>query len=283
MKAPRFIRRLVELAPSPQPPLIRLRHPLLLMHGFGAMANLVQCGVLHEEAIYLRARGVLAYAPHVNPYDTVQTRAEAWADRLEGILQETGATKVNLIGFSSAGLDARFLAETLGYATHIASVITVACPHRGSPLAAWVLDQPAWLRRPTIAVMNGMGASAYEAIPPQAEAGLRELTPKAVTRRFDPARPLPDSIYSASVSSRAGKGAPVAIQYVPLMVTNQLLHHLAGVNDGIVPTSSMAWGEHLATVDADHATLVGMKLVPGGYDSKRFYASLASHLAARGL
>ncbi|MEM6784203.1 MAG: lipase [Bacteroidota bacterium] len=277
------MRRLLELAPSPQPPLIKLRHPLMLMHGFGAMANLVQCGVLHEEAMYLRARGVLAYAPHVNPYDTVQSRAEAWADRLEGILVETNAPKVNLIGFSSAGLDARYLAESLGYASRITSLITVACPHRGSPLAAWVLAQPGWLRRPALGVMNGMGASAYEVVPPHAEAGLRDLTPQVVARRFDPSRHLSDSIYCASVSSRAGKGAPAAIQYVPLIVTNQLLYRLAGVNDGIVPTTSMQWGEHLGTVDADHAALVGMKLVPGGHDSKRFYASLASHLAARGL
>ncbi|MEM8560418.1 MAG: lipase [Bacteroidota bacterium] len=280
---PRPLRRLVELAPSPQPPLLRLRHPLLLMHGFGAMANLFQCGVLHDEAMHLRGRGVLAYAPHVNPYDTITVRAEAWAARLEDILRETGAAKVNVITFSSAGLDARVMAEDFGLADRMASVVTVSCPHRGSALPAFVLNSPGWLRRPALAVMHTMGASAYESVPPQVQAGLGELTPEAVLRRFDPERPLPSPIYCASVSSRAGKGAPVAIQYVPLMVPNQILYRLAGVNDGIVPTASMAWGDHLGTISADHAALVGMKLMPGGIDAKAFYRSLVEHLAARGL
>ncbi|MEL6612702.1 MAG: lipase [Bacteroidota bacterium] len=253
------------------------------MHGFGAMANVVQCGVLHNEAMYLRGRGVLAYAPHVNPYDTIQTRAEAWADRFKLIFRETGADRLNLIAFSSAGLDARFLVDSLGYASRVASVITVACPHRGSPLAEWVLAQPRWLKTPAIAIMSSMGAAAYEHAPPSTVDGLRELAPQSVLRRFDPLQTLPDPIYCASVSSRAGIGAPVAIQYVPLMVTNRLLYQLGGINDGIVPTASMVWGHHLGTVDADHAALVGMKLVPGGLDSRTFYRSLVAHLAARGL
>ena len=123
-RAEAVARRAVELAPMPQPPLRPTRHPVVLLHGFGALANVLQNGVLHAEAMHLRARGVWAYAPHVNPYDTVAVRAEAWADRLERVLDETGAQKLNLVGFSTGGLDARLLARDPAWGDKIASLVT---------------------------------------------------------------------------------------------------------------------------------------------------------------
>ena len=95
-RAEAVARRAVELEPMPQPPLCPTRYPVVLLHGFGALANLMQGGVLHAEAMHLRGRGVWAYAPHVNPYDTVEVRAEAWAERLTRVLAETGADEARL-------------------------------------------------------------------------------------------------------------------------------------------------------------------------------------------
>lgn len=280
-RAEAVARRAVELEPMPQPPLRPTRHPVVLMHGFGALANLMQGGVLHEEAMHLRARGVQAYAPHVNPYDTIAVRAEAWADRLGRVLDETGAERVNLIGFSSGGLDARHLARDLGWTDRIASLVTVSTPHRGSPLTTFVLDRPDRLRAWAVGVMDFMGRAAYESAPPHVEDALAELAPEAVAARFPEDETIPGA-WCASFASRAGKGTG-APMYPPLVVPNRILYGLAGDNDGIVPTASMGWGERLGTIEADHARQVGLRLTPAAFASREFYEGICERLRGKGL
>lgn len=281
-RAEALARRAVELEPMPQPPLRPTRHPVVLMHGFGALANLSRGGVLNAEAVHLRVRGVAAYAPHVNPYDTVRVRAEAWADRLRRVLDETGAERLNLVAFSSGGLDARHLAAEMGWADRIASLVTVSTPHRGSPLASYVLGQPDRLRTWAVGLMDFVGRAAYVGAAPRTEVALAELAPEAVAERFDPEETVPGA-WCASFAGRAGKGTGVPVS-PPLVVPNRVLHGLAGVNDGIVPTASAWWGERLGTVDADHARQVGLRLPPaGGFDSRDFFAGVCDRLRERGL
>ena len=266
----------------PQPAWRPTRYPVVLMHGFGALANLMQGGVLHAEAMHLRGHGVAAYAPHVNPYDTVGVRARAWADRLAAVLAETGAERVNLVGFSSGGLDARLLARDPAWAGRIASLATVSTPHRGTPLADYVLGRPDRLRALAVGVMDAVGRAAYELAPPRTEAALAELAPAAVADRFPADETIPDA-WCASYASQAGKGTETAM-YPPLVVPNRILYALAGLNDGIVPTASMGWGEPLGTLDADHARQIGLWLTPSArFDSRAFYLGHCDRLRDQGL
>ncbi|MGB3543410.1 esterase/lipase family protein [Rubrivirga sp.] len=281
-RAEAVARLAVELEPMPQPPLRPTRYPVVFMHGLGALANLMQGGVLHAEAMHLRGRGVQAYAPHVNPYDSVTVRAATWAERLEVVFEETGAEMVNLVGFSSGGLDARLLAREAEWTARIASLVTVSTPHRGSDLASYVLDRPERLRSWAMGIMEFVGRAAYEEALPHPDDALEELTPDAVTARFPPDELIPDA-WCASYDSAAGKDTEVPI-YAPLIVPNRILYGLAGVNDGIVPTSSMVWGEHLGTLEADHAKQIGLRLAPTtGYDSYAFFEAHAERLRDRGL
>lgn len=281
-RAEAVARRAVELEPMPQPPLRPTRYPVVLMHGFGALANLMQGGVLHAEAMHLRGRGVAAYAPHVNPYDTIAVRAEAWGDRLRRVVEETGAGRVNLVGFSSGGLDARHLARDPAWAGRIASLVTVSTPHRGTALADYVLSRPDRMRAWAVGFMDFMGRAAYESAPPHTEAALAELDTEAVTDRFPPEETIPEA-WCASFVGRAGKGTAVPM-YPPLVIPNRILYDLVGLNDGIVPTASGRWGECLGTLDADHARQIGLRVTPSAtYDSFAFFEALCDRLRERGL
>jgi len=96
----------------------------------------------------LRAAGV---TPHVEPVRThptasIRTRARLL---LDAIAETAGSSDepIHLVGHSTGGVDARLLAGaavSLGdgvdhepYARRIRSVVTVASPHRGAPLAAF--------------------------------------------------------------------------------------------------------------------------------------------------
>ena len=84
----------------------------------------------------------------------------------------TDASAFALVGHSMGGLDARYLITHLDPDRRVKSLLTVATPHRGSPMARWFLKArgpiPAWIQ-------------AYR------QAGLGELTPEARA-----AMPIPD-------------------------------------------------------------------------------------------
>ena len=259
-----------------------MRHPVVLMHGFGAIANLLQGGVLHREAMYLRARGILAYAPHVNPYNPIAERTATWAERLERVFDETGADRVNLVGFSSGGLDARHLASDPEWAGRLASIVTVSTPHRGSPLADFIHAHPRAVLGPLNAVMDWMGRAAYEHAAPDVMRSLGELTTAYMTGTFDPAHPEPEGIFCASVTGRAGHGAAAPI-FPPLYPLHRIVLAAGGVNDGFVPVESgRAFGQFWGCIEADHAAQIGLRLRGGRFDARLFYLSLCARLAALG-
>ncbi len=250
------------------------------MHGFGALAGLTG-GIFHREALFVRARGVAAFAPAVSPYGTLDERVDGWNAHFQRVLAETGAERVNVLAFSSGGLDARLLARRPAWAGRIASLVTLSTPHRGSPLAAWALGRPDRLTRTVLAAMQTAGHAAWPA-PPRVADALAELTPDTVAARF-PSDETVDGAWCASYVSRAGIGTR-APMHPALQLPHRVLHRLAGANDGIVPTASMAWGEPLGTVEADHARQVGIVVTPSRlYRSTAFVAAHAEHLRARGL
>lgn len=263
----------------PQPPLRPTRYPVVLLHGFGALAALLPGGMLHAQALHLRAHGVAAYAPNVNPYDTVPVRAAVWAERLEVIRRETGAEKLNLIAFSTGGLDARHLATALGWADRLAAIVTVSTPHRGTPLAQFLLDHPRAVGRWAIGAMDRVGRRAFADAPPRAAEAVRTFTPAA--RAADPCAPIP-GVYCASYAAAAGRGARVPIH--PLLLPHhRIIYADAGPNDGFVPVESAWWGERLGILPADHGQLVGIELLPSkAFAAPDFYLSVAEHLRVRG-
>lgn len=274
--------RLPQLTAFPQPALLKTRYPVVLMHGFGSLASIRRGGHMHEEAMHLRGHGIVAYAPNVAPYNTVSIRTPMWKKRLDVILEETKAEKLNLIAQSMGGLDARYLISRIGMAENVASLVTVSTPHHGTAIADFVLNQPQILREWVAAAANWMGTRTL----PEAEAdfltSVIELTHKAVCGDFNPKTPDDPSVRYWSYAGRAGKGTDVAMNPF-LRILNGILYEREGVNDGFVSVESAKWGTFLGTIDADHAAEVGLQLVPGGaFKSHDFYTDIVRMLGREG-
>lgn len=112
----------------------RTQYPIVLAHGLGGFDTLF--GVLDywfgiEDA--LEDGGARVYVTQVSPLNTPQARGEQLIDQIETILAITGKAKVNLIGHSQGGLDARYVAAVRP--DLVASVTTVGSPHKGADLA----------------------------------------------------------------------------------------------------------------------------------------------------
>ena len=275
-------RRLVGLEPFPQPPLIRTRHPVVLMHGFGLMGSLGKAGYLHDEAMDLRRHGVLAYAPNVAAYNTVSVRAAMWQDRLAHISKETGAERLNLIAHSMGGLDARYMISVMGLHEVIATLVTVATPHRGTVVADILLNQPERLRQWIVDLANWVGANALDDASADMLQALTELTPTHVCETFNPTAPDHPAVRYWSYAGRSGKGTNRPIHPF-LKLSNAWIYQREGLNDGLVSVESAQWTHFLGTLDADHTQQVGVQGFPGNkFDSKAFYRSVVEMLAQEG-
>jgi len=275
------IKRIAGLEPFPQPAFMKTRHPVVLMHGFGLLAFLARGGHLHEEAMHLRLHGLAAFAPNVTPYHVIPQRAAMWKERIEVILGQTGAEKVNLIAHSMGGLDARYLIAKLDMADRVASLTTISTPHRGSSLALMALKQPERLRELVRNAANWVGENVME-VEADFHAAVESLTPRAVTNDFNRDVQDVDGVYYASWAGSAGKGALNSINPV-FRPFNAWLYSREGINDGIVSVASATWGEFRGEMEADHLQQVGIDVLAGSsFSSKEFMIMLAADLAERG-
>ena len=246
------IQRLLGLEPFPQPPIIRLQYPVVLMHGFGMIAALRRNGHLHDQAMFLRERGVIAYAPNVPPYNPVPVRASIWQQRIEHVLEETGTEKVNLIAHSMGGLDARYLISSLGFGDRVASLISIASPHHGSSIASFLLEQPDKLREWLSEVANWMGTRIMQDVEADFLKTVTILTPEYICNEFNPSIPDHPGVRYWSYSARAGKGTDIGISPF-LRPLNYILYNREGHNDGFVSVESAKWGDYCGILEADHA------------------------------
>ena len=268
------IKRIAGLEPFPQPPFHRSRHPIVLMHGFGLLAFLARGGHLHEEAMHLRLHGLAAFAPNITPYHIIPQRAAMWKERIEVILAQTGAEKVNLIAHSMGCLDARYLISRMDMAPRVASLTTISTPHRGSSLALMALKQPERIRELVRSAANWVGENVME-VEADFSAAIESLTPDAVRDTFNTNVPDVEGVWYASWAGSAGK--PVFRPF------NSWLYSREGVNDGIVSVASSQWGDFQGEIEADHLQQIGIEVLAGSsFSSKAFVLALAEDLAQRG-
>ncbi|MFT5144171.1 MAG: triacylglycerol lipase [Rhodothermales bacterium] len=275
-------RRLAGRVVFPQPAVISLQNPVVMMHGFGLLASLRGGGHMHAEAMHLRQRGVLAYAPNVSPYHTIPFRAAAWAEIVGQILEETGANKVNLIAHSMGGLDARYLISRLGFHDRVACLVTVASPHRGSALANIVLESPERMQGWMTDAAKWVSDATMAGTPSDFHRAVSDLAPEYVIGTFNPEVPDHPDVRYWSYAAHAGRGTAVSIN--PLLAPlNLMLFPRQGPNDGFVAASSAVWGECLGTLEADHAQQIGIgRSIGSKFDSFGFFADVSRMMAANG-
>lgn len=276
------LQRLTGLKPFPQPTIIATQQPVILMHGFGIGASFRRDGHLHEEAMHLRSRGVRAAAPNVSPYNTVTARCEMWEDRLKHLLDEMNTDSLSIIAHSMGGLDARYLISKKGWHDVVDVLVTVATPHRGSPIASLTLDQPTSVREWLVDVADWVGRHVLEDGGANIQQALEELTPDYVQSVFNEEIPNHPDVTYWSYGCQAGEGTEIPIDPI-FRYLNKYLYEREGENDGIVSVNSARWGTYLGTVNADHARQVGIQSrLAAPFDSNAFYASIAERLADHG-
>jgi triacylglycerol lipase len=113
---------------------ITTKYPILLAHGLlGFKKVLGAVDYWNGIPATLRDHGLVVHVTQVSKLDATQVRGEQLAEQIRDFLKRSGAEKVNIIGHSHGGLDARYVAGT--YPEMVASVTSVGTPHQGALLA----------------------------------------------------------------------------------------------------------------------------------------------------
>lgn len=248
------------------------RHPIVFCHGMLAMTMLRM--QMPEDTNYffhlhpfLRERGIEALYPNVEPTGGVVDRAE----QLRDLIRHWTLEPINIIAHSMGGLDARYLISRLGMAERVASLTTIATPHRGTAVADWFCLNFRQ-RVPLLLTLEafGINVDGFRDCRTDACRSFNEGTPDAPGVRY--------FSYTASVPS--SRVSPL------LRRAWNILTPLEGANDGLVSVQSARWGEVLGNLSVDHfaQTPDGLFVRPGEtFDAVNFYAHLIEELAHRGL
>ncbi len=296
-------------APAPE---LGAPYPVVFLHGMGGFGRLElgPVGMTYFKGVAeaLAADGEDAHFTLASPYDASEVRAQQLEAQITAILAETGRAKVNLVGHSQGGLDARILASPAGRAlgARIASVTTIATPHRGSKVADLALGLVKGVPASVVddvtgALLGTLQKSAYEL---QTEAHLRaqlaqlsETEAVAFNARYVDDSRVTYMSYAGRTNLRTGIGAcdggelpnnPLDVDAAQPLLYPAAVYLEQGrfiANDGLVTVASAKWGRFQGCVAADHMKEVGHVSVgstPLGFDQVAFARSVVARIRAQG-
>lgn len=291
-------------------------YPIVLAHGFFGFedfAGIDFIGYYFGVVDHLDAAGEsLVFTPAVDPFNNSTRRGQQLEEAIEAILAETGHAKVNIIGHSQGGLDARYVASVRP--DLVASVTTVATPHGGTPLIDFViraaedtalrdlLDDLVRLIGGPLWDEAGEETSLFEAMRQLATSGADD---------FDERYPDSAEVAYYSIGGRSGSSFALracrpdggnGVSFLerwnttvdpidPLLAFSEALFDGTifepEPNDGLVRVSSSKHGRFLGCIPADHLDQVGHLLgdEPGlfnRWDHRDFYEDLIEWLRVEG-
>jgi len=271
-----------ELNEFPEPEVVELEYPVLLCHGYGAIASLVKPSPLYDVALLLRSHNVLTYAPNIVPYAKIETRAQSWVQRIEELTERAPGGKVNIIAHSMGGLDMRYALSQYDIADHVASFTTISTPHRGTSLAELTLKTPEAIRDKLADFLDWMGDRIYPHTKSDSVGSAAQLTREYIVENFNPKITDVSNIPYYSYTSAVGKGTDEPIRVIA-RYQNKHIFENEGPNDGMVSVESAKWGEHIETSRLSHLEQMNMRIKD---DRKplfqRFWLDVVKMLAKKG-
>ena len=266
----------------------KTKYPILLVHGAGFrdLKIPVYWGRIPN---VLMSHGASVYFGGQDCWASTETNAHALCERIDAILSETGAEKINIIAHSKGGLEARMAASSLGYGGKIASVTAVGTPHRGSKTFTKVLRAPrAFFSIAAFAVNNWIRLVGDKK--PDFQRVCEEFSVSHM-ERFNAENPDAQGVYYQSVAGVMKH----PFSDINLSTACFVLNRIEGPNDGLVSVESARWGErcillygntrrgisHLDEIDMRRMAL-SHRTGEGVRDITDFYVELVHDLKNRG-
>lgn len=215
--------------------LSKLRYPILLVHGMGFRdyKHICYWGRIPKT---LEQMGCRVFFGNQDSNADIETNGHHLAQRINKIIEETGAEKVNIIAHSKGGLDSRYAISIFGAGDKVASLTTISTPHHGSKTVDKLIKLPkflikfgcfcadCWFR-----ILGDKNPNTYNSI--------NSFTTTAASR-FNEKVIDYEGIYYQSYAFVMKKPSSDAFMWL----TNIVVNKIEGENDGLLAPDSVKWG-----------------------------------------
>jgi triacylglycerol lipase len=233
---------------------------------------------------FLKQHGCDVYTANQEAFISIPDNAIKLKYRILDILETSKKDKINIIGHSKGGLEARYMVSRLGMDDQVSSITTLGTPHRGTHLADIILGRLPIPKIATARLVNIYARLMGDDRPDSLRAVV-QVTTDGMSKFNEEVQDV-DGVYYQSYASHVNKDYP-----------NVLWKTLAGIikpyeakNDGMVGIESSKWGNYrglMHTSDApsvNHADMVGLTQFFGNpkFDSKRYLAKIIHELKGMG-
>lgn len=263
--------------------------PIVLMHGMAGFEAIGPAEYFYGVADALRDDGYEVFVTVVDPFQAVDVRAAQAKEQIEAFMADSGAERVHLVGHSQGGLDARYLVASLGLGDRVATVTTVATPHRGIELIDVSTGLLPGDSAAALAALSSAFLGTATGTNADLEAQLAGISHQYCHDVFNPENPDDPRVRYFSVTGVTQPWWAVDLFSTdvvdPLLLSAYWLNvALEGENDGLVPLESAKWGEFLGAIPADHLDEMGWfpEVPQPAFDHLSFYRKLGAYLNADG-
>ncbi len=211
-----------------------LKFPILMIHGMGFRdTKLINYwGRIPAE---LEKIGCKIYYGYQDSNASVESNALHIAKRIEEIISQTGAEKVNIIAHSKGGLDSRYAVSTLGMSKNVASITTMSTPHNGSKTMDIIFKFPKFLIRAGcfladcwFRILGDKKPETYKAI---------SAFTTTAAQKFNEDNPDINGVYYQSYAFVMKNPLSDIFMAIPNLVVTAI----EGENDGLLTPSAVKW------------------------------------------
>lgn len=213
-----------------------LKYPLILAHGIAAKDSKFFWGRIYDT---FKDAGIKVYWGNTDSWSSIEINANYLKETIDRVLEEEKTEKVNIIAHSKGGIDSRYLISSLGYASKVASLVTISTPHRGSPIADYIFR----IKPVRTFISKNITKSLFKIYGdknPDAYSLAKQLTTKYMSI-FNTNNPNQDSVYYCSYHSYIKNRYHYL--YLSYFHSQKYIKKLEGENDGLVSIASAKWGE----------------------------------------
>lgn len=261
------------------------KYPIFMVHGMGFRDGKRLCYWGRIPKI-LKQNGARVFFGDQDSNGSVENNAAQLRRRLDEILSETGAEKVNIIAHSKGGLEARYLISTMGCGDRIATLTTLSTPHNGSLTVDKLLKFPApavrfgckavdvWFK-----IIGDKNPDTYSAV---------NLFKTSSAEKFNMENPDDPQVYYQSYGFVMNGFFSDITMCIPWLA----VYAVEGENDGLLAPRAVEWTNfkgvyrgcgrrgisHCDEVDLRRSRLD----VSGGMDITEFYLNIIADLKNKG-
>lgn len=258
------------------------RYPVVLVHGVG-WRDVPAFNAWGRIPRYLKRHGASVHHGGQDAWGSIEDNGRRLAERVERVLAETGASKVNLIAHSRGGIDARYAVSRLGLGDRVASLTTMNTPHHGVRFTDTATKMHEPIYRRLAAAVNWLFRTYGDATPDFFASTMAFRT--ETSAEFNANTPDDPRVYYQSYTSVMSRPSSNRL----LSVSYRIIKALGEDNDGLVSVDSAKWGNFRGVFASTthrgigHGDLVDMNRADyTGFNVLDAYITIVADLKNRG-